>query len=274
MIQPVKLIVASDSGGGKTGALASLAAAGYSLRIADLDNNSSILRGLLTSPDSPYVKANKDVSKQLTSVVPITEPRSLVGGKLNIVTSPERPLAWTRLSNLLQNWDDGTNKLGAITDWGERDVLVIDTLTRAARAAMNFHLSLNGRLNQKPSLYDFGDAQGLIRSLLEILTASEVKCNVVLNAHIDYGETKSGTPTEFPLTVGNALGPEVAICFGSLLKIDISARLVAGKREFSRVLRTTPTSPLGVKTSAPFSAKSEYPLESGLADYFRAVRGE
>jgi len=267
---PVKLILASDSGGGKTGSLAALAAKGYSLRVADLDNNSAILRNLLTSPDSPYVKANKDVSRMLTSVVPVTEVRGLTGGKLGI----KQASAWDKLRGLLENWDDGTTKLGSITTWGTNDVLVIDTLTRAARAAMNFHLQMNGRLNQKPTLYDFGDAQELIRNLLDIICAPEVGCNVVLNCHIDYGETKSGVPTEFPLSIGAALNPQVATYFGSLLKIEKVKRLEGGKQVLQHVIKTTPTTPLGVKTTAPFAVKPEYAIETGLAEYFEAVRGQ
>ena len=39
------------------------------------------------------------------------------------------------------------------------------------------------------------------------------------------------------------------------------------------MIRTVPSSALGVKTSIPFEAKPDYPLEVGLADYFAAVRG-
>jgi Hom_end-associated Hint/Homing endonuclease len=253
-----------------TGALASLAAAGYSLCVADLDNNSSILRNLLTKPDSPYVKANPDVGKMLTSVVSLSEPRGLVGGKFGI----KQAQVWSRLGDLLQNWEHDGVSLGSITTWSERDVLVIDTFTRAAWAAMNFHLQMNGRLNQKPSLYDFGDAQQYLRSLLEILTAEEVKCNVVLNCHIDYGETKSGVPTEFPMSIGNALGPQIATYFGSLLQIAKVKKLVNGKQELSHVIRTVPATPLGVKTSMPFGTAAEYGIADGLAQYFKAVRGD
>lgn len=269
MPRPIKLIVASDSGGGKTGALAALCAAGFSVRVADLDNNAGILKGLVLDAESPYVKKNKDVGKNLVSVVPITEKRGLKNGKLGIIEAQ----AWTRLGKLLENWEDGEIKLGSITTWTENDVLVIDTFTRAARAAMNFHLGINGRLNTKPSLYDFGDAQELLRNLLEILTAEEVRCNVVLNCHIDYGETKSGIPTEFPMSIGNALGPQIATYFGSLLKIEKQKRLVGGKQETFSVFKTVPTTPLGVKNAAPHRVLPDYPLESGLADYFAAVRG-
>ena len=270
MPQPVKLIIASDSGGGKTGALASLAAAGYSLRVADLDNNSAILRGYLTDPKSPYVQANKDVSKMLTSVVPMTEQRGLSNGKFGIT----KAVAWDRLRAMLENWDDGTQKLGPITSWTTQDVLVIDTFTKCSQAAMNQHLAMNGRINQKPTLYDFGDAQEMLRVLLDIICADEVKCNVVLNCHIDRGETKSGVPTEVPMSIGNKLGPQIATYFGSLLQLVNVAKGIGAARTYERKFITVPTSPLGVKTSAPYSAKQEYGIENGLAEYFKAVRGE
>jgi hypothetical protein len=269
MPRPVKLIVASDSGGGKTGAIASLCEMGLSVRVADLDNNSGILRGLVTDASSPYVKRDPTVGRRLTSVIPMTETRGLQNGKLGVI----KATAWDKLRSSLECWKDSAQDLGPITSWTVNDVLVLDTFTRASRAAMNYHLMINGRLNQKPSLYDFGDAQGLLRSLLEIITAEEVQCNVIVNCHIDYGETKSGVPTEFPMSIGNALGPEIATYFGSLLKLENQKRLVAGKQEMLRVFKTVPTGPLGVKNASPYGVPGDLPIETGLADYFKAVRG-
>ena len=42
-----KMLLLGDSGAGKTGALASLAQAGYNLRILDLDSGVDVLRNLL-----------------------------------------------------------------------------------------------------------------------------------------------------------------------------------------------------------------------------------
>ena len=66
-VEPVKIILCAHTGSGKSGANASLAAAGYKLRYLDLDNGSDILRNLLFDPESPYVKANKEVGKNLES---------------------------------------------------------------------------------------------------------------------------------------------------------------------------------------------------------------
>lgn len=264
---PIKLILCGESGAGKTGSFASLAGAGYKLRVLDLDNNSGILRNLLTKPSSPYVKANAGVLANLDSVLAPSEPRGLVGGRLGITKAN----VWSAASGALADWREGERSLGPITSWGSDTVLIIDTFTRLAQAAMNFHLALNGRLNQKPSLYDYGDAQQLLRYFLEIVTSPEVPCNVILSCHIDKTENKStGAAEEYPMSIGAALGPQVGTYFGTLLKIE----KVGSGEKLRRVIRTVPTSALGVKTSIPFDAKPEYNLETGLADYFAAVRSD
>ena len=253
-----------------TGSFASLAAAGYKLRLLDLDNNSSILRNLLTKPSAPYVKANPKVLENLESVLTFSEPRGLVGGKLGIT----KAAVWSAVSAALADWKDGeganARSFGAITSWDSSSVLVIDTFTRLSQAAMNFHLAMNGRLNQKPILYDFGDGQQLLRYFLEIITSPEVQCNVILSCHIDKTENKSTSqPEEYPMSIGAALGPQIGTYFGTLLKIE---KIGSGEK-LRRVIRTVPTSALGVKTSIPFDAKPEYDISTGLADYFAAVRG-
>lgn len=266
----VKVIVCAESGAGKTGALASLAEAGYSLRMLDLDNNAGILRNYLTKPNSPYVKRKADIAKQLTSVVSLSEPRVNRGGTVVI----EKATVWSRVSALLANWEDGETKLGSITTWGEKDVLVVDTFTRLSTAAMNFQLAMNGTLNKKPTLYDYGDAQHLLQSFLEIVNAPEVKCSVVLNCHIDKVEDPvTNVPTEYPMSIGNKLAPKIATYFPELLRIA-KVRKPGTPPTLVHVFQTVATGTLGVKSSAPFDVQSEYPIETGLAAYFKAVRGE
>lgn len=265
--QPVKLIVAADSGMGKTGGLASLASQlKLNLRILDLDNNVQVLRNALTHPQSPYVKSDPQVAQRLQSVISLSEPRGVRGGKLGILKAE----VWLRASDQIAEWKDGDRNFGAITTWTPQDVLVVDTFTRLSSAAMNFHLGLNGRLNQKPTLYDYGDAQNLLGYFLEIISDDAVKCNVVLNCHIDRGKDgDSGLPMEACMSVGEKLGPKIPTFFGTLLKIE----KVRKNNEILRVYKTQPTGLLPVKTSSPFGVQAEYPLETGLADYFKAVRG-
>ena len=71
-----KLLFVGDSGAGKTGALASLADAGYKIRILDLDNGVDVLRDLLTS--GKYSKS----AIENVDYVTITETMKNQGGKL------------------------------------------------------------------------------------------------------------------------------------------------------------------------------------------------
>lgn len=261
MVQPVKLILCADSGAGKTGSCASLAAAGYSLRVMDLDNGADILRNLLLDSESPYVKANPKVGEKLTSIVPVSEPRKVQGGKL----AAQKAEAWSKATGLLENWVDGDTNLGSIASWTTGEVLVIDSFTRLGEAAMRFIQAINGRLNQKPYQSDFGDAQALLRNFLEIIFSPDVSCNVVLNCHVAQIEGTDGIARDYPLSVGQKLSPLLGSYVNSLLTLQ--------RGKDGKVLRTTQIGTLGVKNTAPFRVKPEYPISTGLADYFAAVRG-
>ena len=265
-ISPVKLLVCAESGSGKTGALASLAATGYNLRVLDLDNNSRVLASLLTDPESPYVKANPKVAERLQSVIGLSEKRVATGGKLGMAKAE----VWSKACGLLEKWKDGELDLGSITTWGVQDVLVVDSFTRLGESAMRFIQAMNGRLNAHPYQSDYGEAQGLVKSFLEIVSDPEVKCNVILNCHIQSVEDTDGVSRDFPKAPGKAIAKDIATYFGSLLYITKTGVGTNVKR----VLKTVPTGTLGVKNTAPFRVAPEYPIESGLASYFAAVRGE
>src|ERR1700756_571809 len=93
-----KLLFLGDSGAGKTGALASLAGAGYRLRIADFDNGLDVLHNILLDAKSPYGAQAAENVRYMT----LQEERKVVGGKLMVV----KAIAWQRLTLLLQNWRD------------------------------------------------------------------------------------------------------------------------------------------------------------------------
>ena len=73
-----------------------------------------------------------------------------------------------------------------------------------------------------------------------------------------------------PATLGRALSPKIGVFFNSVLFLKRSGTNASAKREFF----TSPQGVVEVKNSAPFSVKTSYPIETGLADFFRDVRGE
>lgn len=253
-----KLLFVGDSGSGKTGALASLADAGYKIRILDLDNGVDVLRDLLTSG-----RYKKDAVTNVDYVT-ITEPMKNVGGKL----IPAKASVWQRTTSMLGDWKDGDTNLGAITTWDSNTVLVIDSLTMLSDAALSYILAMNGRLGQHPHQADWGLAQVLVENLLRMLYDESVKCNVIINCHIKPMGDDNGPERYYPNTLGKALPPKVGRYFNTVLLAQSSGRGASLKRQ----IFTTSQGTIECKNTAPSKVAQSYPLESGLADYFAAVR--
>lgn len=258
-----KLLLVGDSGSGKTGALASLASAGYNVRIADLDNGVDVLRDLLTSG-----RYAADAAKRVHFVT-ITDPLKNSGGRL----IPSKASVWQRLTSLLGDWKDpaeASANFGPVTTWTPQDVLVIDSLTLASDAALAYILSLNGRLGSQPHQSDWGLAQTLVESLLKMLYDESVKCNVVINCHVKPIGGDNEAQRFYPNTLGQALPPKVGRYFNTILLAQTSGRGTG----VSRKIFTQSQGTVELKTTAPTRMPQSFPLETGLADYFALVRGE
>lgn len=259
-----KMLLVGDSGSGKTGALASLAAEGYRLHIMDLDNGLDVLKNLLTDVGSQYVRANAKAAENVDFVT-ITDQMKNINGRL----VPKTATAWTRAMKLLNDWQDGDIKLGPITTWTEQDILVIDSLTMLSTAALNFILSMNGRLGQRPHQSDWGDGQTLVEGCLQMLYDEGVRCNVLVLCHITFIGEEGGPLRGYPNTLGKALPPRVGRYFNTALMARTTGQGTMQKRK----ILTNTSGIIELKNTAPMRVQPEYPLESGLADYFKAVRG-
>lgn len=264
-----KAIVLGDTGGGKTGALASLADAGYRLHIMDTDAGLDILRNLFLDPKSTYKRSSIDNIDAVT----ITEKMRTVAG----LRVPAEAKAWDRCLALFDKWTDGKDmNLGSIFSWGEKDILVIDSFTRLCTFAMNKILALNSRLGQQPYEGDWGQAQSQVEAVLMTLYDSALRCNVVVNCHIvRFGQqetivnkkgdpvriTTAGTERGYPASLGRALSPRIGQYFNSALLCE------KGK------IYTRTRGIIDLKNSNPTGVAESYPLATGLAEYFKAVRG-
>ncbi len=273
-----KLMLIGDSGMGKTGALASLVVAGYKLYILDFDNGIDILANVLR-------KKNPALLREVRYKT-ITDNMKVVGGKIQATSSK----AWNEAVGMLSTWNDGTEPKISVATLGPKDVLVIDSLTFAGKAALRFICAMNGRLAAKPYQSDFGEAQQLLENLLGMLYSTELKCNVVVLSHIrEVGKTttiavsdrdgkesakvveEEGSRKGFAETgTGRALSPIVGRFFNSVLMVD----MIGTGEHARRQIVTVPTGNIGLKNSAPGLVKAKYSLETGLAEYFAALRGE
>lgn len=249
-----KLLVIGDSGGGKTGALASLVRAGYRLFIVDFDNGLDILVNQIKTFGDPKL-LDQVQFETCQDKFKILGPRAV----------PTSAAAWPEGLKALE-------KFAALAT-GPKDILVLDTLTFAARAAMRYILHLNGRLaSGKAEIQDWGGAQVLVQGLIDMLTSDELSCNVIVNAHVKYiGNEESGEPVRgFPETIGRSLSPSIARGFNSLLLCRSVGSGPATKRE----IHTNTYSNIDLKNPNPAKVKPTYPIATGLADYFAAIRGQ
>lgn len=277
------MLVIGESGAGKTGALASLLSAGYNVRIVDLDNGAEAILDLVSNEKSKYDKG----SASRLSYVTMTEPMRQIQGRI----VPAKATVWQNTVGLIEKWTvtdqmiaDGKAgvkpcELGSIATWGPNDVLVLDTLSTLGTAAMNFGLQLQGELGkirtQNEWRRDIGAAQGLLDTFLQLIFDANIRCNVIVNTHIVYAKEDGTLPQAedmdkrlfgFPSAIGRALSPKIPKYFNHLL-------LVKRDGNMRRIYTQAPQANINLKSGAPLRVAPQYPIETGLAEYFAAVRG-
>jgi len=250
-----KMLLLGDSGTGKTGSLASLAKAGYSLRIIDCDNGLDILANLLR--DDPKAMAR-------VSYVTCTDKYKKLGNKLAVT----RPIAWNEAMSLLDNWKTETEDFGSIYTWGEKDVLVIDSLTLLSQAALAQVLALQGRPQGPAQIQDWGAAMASIESLCGLLYSDSVLCNVLVTSHITYiGDDRH--LQGYPSTLGQKLPPKIGRYFNTMLRTYIRGSGVGAKYKIATRVQGN----IVLKTSST-TIPADLPLETGLATYFGLVQAD
>jgi hypothetical protein len=258
---PVRMMLIGDSGTGKTGSLASLAKAGYNLYIADFDNGMEILRNLLRDDPAALARVDFETCRDTFEVQ---------GNN----TVPKEARAWAKGIKYLES----ALKHGL----GPNEILVVDSLSFAAYAAMLYILKLNNRLTKRPWQSDWGEAQNLTENLVGMLTA-DIDCHVICTAHI---ATSGGQHVErvegrepividegpirrLPSMIGKAFNPKVPRYFNHMLLTHRVGSGAAAKYS----IKTRTFDDIELKNTNPGIIKAEYPLATGLADYFADARG-
>src|ERR1700761_7820035 len=108
----------------------------------------------------------------------------------------------------------------------------------------------------------------MIEALLQMLYDENIKCNVIVISHITYIGDDNGPQRGYPAAPGKALSPKIGRYFNSMLMLRSSG----SGSNVQRKLLTNSTVMVELKNSAPTKVKAEYPIASGLADYFHDVR--
>ncbi len=296
--ESAKVLLIGDSGHGKTGAKASLIAAGYKLRMIDTDRGFKILRSLLTDSHYPYAAYMKHhgidpYEPGRISYIPIETPIdvqtvtvSKSGRNISYdILAPTSVAAWRTVLNQLREWkdEDQNLNLGPITDWGPDEVLDFDSISTLAKMAKYWMQSLNGHMGALEDDHgrDSGGAQELIDRLSDKVTSSKVKCNVILTTHITKIDVERGapmTPQEllrekkavdprgFPSIIGKALSPLIGRRWNDTLIMRRTGN--SGNAEWR--IHAEPVDNTDAKHSVWL--EPSYPISTGLAEIFAALQ--
>ena len=279
---PIRLLCMGESGTGKTGSLISLAEAGFTLHILDLEAKAedllrTIIHDAVQSGKWSAAKAAAVLSRIEIEVA--AESASFSGDQVKI----KAPAALTAAGKILTAW--GAAKLD------RSHILVIDSFSRLSIYAANV---IAKQVGHEPEFRDFRDIFNKLRPLLGYLTAwqeqfvgtgEQFDCHVIVLTHVNMYEVRRKTgekvkagavkvdETEvidtriYPKAIGQALSPDIPAFFNSML-VYKAARNKPG----SRVIQLLADDMTPVKTPAiSFAEKmKQLPVETGLAAYFAA----
>lgn len=254
-----KLLIEGDSGSGKTGALASLVAAGYKLRILDMDNGLDVLKTMILH-NTPELISNVEF-RTLRDKYKSSPDGPVIAGT---------PKAFVDAVKLLDRWkythEGSETDLGSPAEWGPDCILVIDSLTFLSDAAFAFRepLAVRGKDGKFDARAVYKDAQDAIESVLAFITGEAFRTNVIVTSHIRYIENQDGTRKGYPTSVGSALGPIIPRYFNSVALCQTTGA--------KRTIQTVATAMIDLKNPRPFAMAKSYPIETGLADFFGVLR--
>lgn len=234
-----RIIVAGDSGSGKSGLLATVANAGYRTCIIDADNGLDVLDAYLTDEgrENLHYITLKDDPDTKTS-------------------------AWGQFVKILVNgWVDGDEDLGPIASWDENSVLVLDTLDFLGKAAMRVVMSQAGKsFDSRPEIQHWGDAQRLIEQRIAALCSPTIKCHLIVNTHLKQVEDSIGRIITYPAVCGTAPSLYIADYFNTLVRLDTKVGL---RGDATRTIRTSSDNKMNLKSSVPTTLKTEEDFDLG-----------
>lgn len=260
----VKGLILGDGGSGKTSALLALVMAGYTLRIYDFDN---LLKPLveLIRKYCPERIGQVQVQTFTDKFKGLDVPVMMVGNSLKVMPNVSgTPKAYSNALKQLTHWKDGEEDLGDPGKWGDKTVVVIDSLTNAAAAAFRYVQAMNPGAKE-PQTYYFA-AQNLIMNLIYLLCSEDFETHVLVLAHLNYEKNDEGQLLKgFPKSIGSALNTSIATNFNTALLLS--------KQGSKRVIETRSTGLIDLKNPAVFAdLPDRLPAETGLAEYFAAFQ--
>lgn len=235
-VQRGVIMLCGDSGAGKTSALATLANAGYNLRVMDLDNKLGVMRKHLTADGAAR-----------TSVMTFKDA-------LN-----EKATAYKRFKEVIYNgWKDEDEDLGKLETWGPQDVLAIDSATFLGEIIKHEALAMDGKRNfEKLSQAHWYDAILQVQNLFDFLTSDWFKHHLVMTALPLLVEDEAGVSKYYPNVVTKNFSAQCGKFFDNVVRIQ-------SKRDGSRVIRTGGDNRMELKVNGEFPLEIEADLAALL----------
>lgn len=258
----VKLLLLGDAKSGKTTSLASLVAAGYKLRILDMDNLLDPLKYhiLKLCPD----KISNVEYRSVRDHYKASPAGTIIDGKI--------PKAWTDSIKMLNKWAYTDEDTGEIVDYGEPHtwesdcILVVDSLSRWCDAALAFHevMAPKGKNSgEADGRAVYGSAQDDVEKQLAMLTSKRLTINVIVICHGVYQQLPDGATKIFPQGVGAKLSPKIPTYFPNYIRYI--------NRGEKRTIQLHSDMMINLANANPDAMPKELSTDQ-LADFFAVLR--
>lgn len=271
--QPVRMMIVGYPGTAKTGMIASLANAGYKIRMLDYDGNS---QSLLAFTD-------KDKLSNIDIV--FLEDRMRNGDRFIETTGV--PTAFRAGLDLMDEWKykepDGTEvNLGKSKNWGCDTILVLDSLTSMGLASFRRQQSLSNKTPLNTTEQVWGLAMAQQEAFIEKITSESNNFHTIALSHLKIvgpkdlrkedddvtkaikAEMQELIPNRlFPSALGKALPPVIGGHFPILVEASNDFKGSAVKR----VIRVVPRPELDLKLPSKVSF-DKADVSDGLARIF------
>jgi hypothetical protein len=255
----VKLLLLGDAKSGKTTSLKSLVAAGYKLRILDMDN--------LLDSLAHFVREECPEMLQNVEFRTLRDKRKMTA-QGPIISGP--PKAFVDAIKMMDHWkyttEEGTEvDLGHPSEWGPECILVLDSLSRFCDAAYDFRepMAIKGTSGQYDARAVYGDAQDAVETTIATLTGPQFQTNVIVVCHGLYMDQQDGTTKLFPQGVGQKLSPKIPQYFPTYVRYKNEG----GKR----TIQLKSDHMIDLAMPRPIEEKT-LPADTGLATLFDLLR--
>ncbi len=158
----------------KTGSLASLADAGWRIRVLDFDGNIE-----------PLINFTKPENRHLVEVVNCLDQYVLAeqggGQQADAMPKMRASRGWSTMARALNEWPTDKTFSG---DWDPAsNILVIDSATTLALSKVRGIQFANGRDGKRKNFNDYELTQSAIEGLLQAIKA-DIRCPVFMMAHL------------------------------------------------------------------------------------------